>query len=59
MSNAVVMAVVGVGYLFGVYNVAIWILNKNDEFLAKQLPKIEQLETELDRIIELIGEEDK
>jgi hypothetical protein len=59
MSGAVAMAVVGVGYLLGTKNVAIWMLRKNDEFLAKQVPKIEQLETELKRLTELCGEEEE
>lgn len=59
MSCAVAMVVVGAGCLLGTYNVAIWMLNKNVEFLAKQVPKIEQLETELERLIELCGEEEE
>lgn len=59
MSCAVAMVVVGAGFLLGAYNAAIWMLNKNVEFLAKQVPKIEQLETELERLIELCGEEEE
>lgn len=59
MSGAVAMAVVGVGYLLFVYNAAIWILNKNEEFLAKQVPKIEQLNTEFEKLLELCGKEEE
>lgn len=59
MSSAVAMIAVGVVYLLGIKNVAIWMLRKNDEFLAKQVPKIEQLESELKRLIELCGEEEE
>lgn len=59
MSGAVAMAVVGAGYLLVIYNVAIWMLRKNDEFLGKQVPKIEQLETRLERLVELCREEEE
>lgn len=58
MSGAVAMLAVGVVYLLGVYNVAIWMLHKNAEFLAKQVPEIEQLESELESLIGLCGEDD-
>lgn len=59
MSGAVVMAVAWVGCLFAIKNAAIWILRKNEEFLAKQVPKLEQLEAEFERLIELCGEEEE
>ena len=59
MSGAMAMIVVGIGYLLVIKNVAIWMLNKNEEFLVRQVPKIEQLETELKRLTELCGEETK
>lgn len=59
MSGAVVMAVAWVGCLFVIKNAAIWILRKNEEFLAKQVPKLEQLEAEFERLIELCGEEEE
>lgn len=58
MNGVVAMAAVGVGYLLAIKYVAIWMLRKNDEFLAKQVPKIEQLEAELERLVELCGEEE-
>lgn len=57
MSGVVAIAIIGAGYLFVVYKVAIWILNKNEEFLARQVPKLEQLGIELERLIELFEEE--
>ena len=59
MNGVAAIAIIGAGYLFVVYKVAIWILNKNEEFLARQVPKLEQLEIGLERLIELCGEEEE
>lgn len=59
MSGAMAMIVVGIGYLLVIKNVAIWMLNKNEEFLVRQVPKIGQLEVKLERLIELCGGEEE
>lgn len=56
---SVALVAIGACYLLAINYVAIWMLRKNDEFLAKQVPKIEQLETELERLIERCGEEEE
>lgn len=58
MSSVVAMALFGAGCPLYASSVAIWILDENEEFLAKQVPKIEQLEAKIERLIELYKEEE-